>query len=158
MDEKYEPDIIQPTLEELSKEIHSTERKLKELRDQYLSRTGVLPPRTMQDKDWRWTIYMTLGIAYITFITYFLGIKQSGRGEGFWIPDFLYNAEVQFYGVLSFFIIFALHGGYSARISSYAASSHNQCTSGTSPNTEQLTHPLATSIVFTSHFFLFPWS
>jgi hypothetical protein len=77
------------TLDELSKEIQNTELKLKNLRDEYISRSGVLPPRSFGDKNWRWTIYMTLGIAYITFITYFLGIKQSGRGEGFWIPDFL---------------------------------------------------------------------
>ena len=108
MVEKFKPESNTPSLEELSKEIRDTELKLKKLREEYLSRAGVLPPRTFQDKDWRWTIYMTLGIAYITFITYFMGIKQSGRGEGFWIPDFLYNAEVQFYGVLTFFVIFAI--------------------------------------------------
>ncbi len=116
-----EPEADQLSLEELSKEIHTAELKLEQLQQEYLSRTGVLPPRTIQDKEWQWTIYMTLGIAYITFITYFLGIKQSGRGEGFWIPDFLYNAEIQFYGVLTMFVIFAVVTVQNRRLRGYQA-------------------------------------
>jgi hypothetical protein len=99
---------IVPTLEELSEEIRKTENKLSQLRDKYLSRSGVLPPRTFRDSGWRWTIFMTLGIAYITFVVYYLGIKEAGRGEGFGIPDFLYNVEVQYYGILTFYMIFGM--------------------------------------------------
>ncbi len=121
MVEKLKSESDTSSLEELSVEIRETELKLKKLRSEYLSRMGVLPPLNIKDKSWQWTIYMTFGIAYITFITYFLGIKQSGRGEGFWIPDFLYNAEVQFYGVLSFFIIFVIVNIQDRRLRGYQA-------------------------------------
>jgi positive regulator of sigma E activity len=119
MVEKQKLEADQPTLQELSKEIHNAELKLNQLREEYLSRTGVLPSRTFRDIDWRWTIFMTLGIAYITFIVYYLAIKEAGRGEGFGIPDFLYNVEIQYYGVLTFFIIFGIVNIQTHRLRGY---------------------------------------
>lgn len=119
MVENQTRELIEQTLEELSEEIRDKELKLAQLREKYISRSGVLPPRTFRDPGWRWTIYMTLGIAYITFIVYYLGIKEAGRGEGFGIPDFLYNVEVQYYGILTFYMIFGMVNIQNHRLKGY---------------------------------------
>ena len=100
-------------------EIRSIEDKLASLRKVYLARTGELPPRRQRDSDWRWTVFLSLGIAYITFIVYYFGVRQSGIGEGFAIPEFFYDIEVQYFAIFTFFSLVLILNVQQDRIRGY---------------------------------------
>jgi len=70
------------TILELERQIKAIERSLDTLREEYLKRTGQLPPRDIRDFSWKWTIFMVLGFAFISCIVYLLGIAKVGEGLG----------------------------------------------------------------------------
>ena len=94
--------------QEITEKITIFEQYLTELRQEYLSRTGELPASHSKKRNWKWTIFMTIGFAYISCVVYYFGVRKTGQGEDFGIPEFLYAADVQYFAVLTFFIIFAI--------------------------------------------------
>ena len=68
-------DVRELSIEELEKEITLQESNLEGLRDEYLKKTGHLPPRDVKDEGYKWTIFMALGFAFISMIVFLLGIR-----------------------------------------------------------------------------------
>jgi hypothetical protein len=108
-----------PSISQLAAEIEQKEHELISLREQFIERTGYLPSRRFEHKHWRWTIFMALGFAYISCMVYLLGIRKSGFDEGFYIPEFFFQTDFAYFGILTFYFLFALLMGQMDRISGF---------------------------------------
>ena len=91
--------------EQLELEIQNSEKRLQELRTQYMKKTGHLPARSLNDTTWRWTIFMTLGFAFITSMVYLIGIRHSGRDLSTGIPSFFFQTDFAYFAILTFYMI-----------------------------------------------------
>lgn len=108
-------------LEQLENEIVTCEIRLKELRNDYLNKTGHFPARSLKESSWRWTIFMTLGFAFITSIVFLLGIRHSGSDVETGIPDFFFQTDFAYFAILTFYLILCVLVVQSDRISGYQA-------------------------------------
>lgn len=107
------------TILELEKQIKAVERSLDTLREEYLKRTGQLPPRDIRDFSWKWTIFMVLGFAFISCIVYLLGIAKVGKDEATGIPAFFFHTDISYFGILTFYIIIMALVAQSNKINGY---------------------------------------
>lgn len=107
------------TILELEEQIKAIERSLETLREEYLERTGQLPPRDIRDFSWKWTIFMVLGFAFISCIVYLLGIAKVGKGLDTGIPAYFFHTDISYFGILTFYIIIMVLVTQSNKINGY---------------------------------------
>ena len=107
------------SIEELENEIKLQENNLENLRNEYLKKTGHLPPRDVKDVSWKWTIFMALGFAFISMIVFLLGIRDAGQDLETGIPDLFYSTDIAYFAILTFYFIIALLVVQSNKISGY---------------------------------------
>ena len=105
--------------EEIENQIKELETDLDKLRKNYMKITGQLPAREIRDFNWKWTIFITLGFAFISSIVYLLGIKKSGSPESTGIPAFFFNTEISYFSILTLYVIIAVLIVQSNKISGY---------------------------------------
>jgi hypothetical protein len=107
------------TKQEIENQIKELEANLKDLRATYMKMTGQFPARDIRDFSWKWTIFITLGFAFISSIVYLLGIKKSGSFETTGIPAFFFNTEISYFSILTLYVIVAILIVQSNKISGY---------------------------------------
>ncbi|MFX1378616.1 MAG: uL29 family ribosomal protein [Promethearchaeota archaeon] len=105
--------------DELEKQIKILERNLLELRKEYMKKTGQLPARNLGDFNWRWTIFMTLGFAFISSIVYLLGIAKIGISEETGIPSFFFHTDIAYFSILTLYVIVIVLVVQSNKINGY---------------------------------------
>ena len=108
-------------LDDLAKEIETSELRLETLRNAYAKRTGHPPARSLRDPRWRWTIFMVLGFAFISSMVYLLGIGHYGSNVPSGIPSFFYNTEIAYFAILTFYILIMALVVQNDKISGYQA-------------------------------------
>ncbi len=102
------------TFSALVEKISTTEKQLAELYDQYRAithnsyETSLPLQNTRGSSRWRWTIFMCLGYAFISCVTYLLGIAKSGRDLGLGIPEFFFEVDIAYYAILNFYVLFMI--------------------------------------------------
>ncbi|MFW9820177.1 MAG: hypothetical protein ACFFE5_11260 [Candidatus Thorarchaeota archaeon] len=104
---------------ELEKNIKILESNLEELRNEFLKRTGQLPARTLKDFNWKWTVFITLGFAFISCIVYLLGIAKVGISEDTGIPSFFFHTDIAFFSILTLYVIVMVLVVQSNKINGY---------------------------------------
>lgn len=96
----------------LVEKIWATEKQLSDLYEQYRAIThrsyeSHLPIKNERGSTrWKWTIFMCLGYAFISCVTYLLGIAKSGRNSGLGIPEFFFEVDIAYYAILNFYVLF----------------------------------------------------
>jgi len=105
--------------QEIEIQIKKLEADLDVLRSAYMRITGQLPAREIRDFSWKWTIFITLGFAFISSIVYLLGIKKSGSPETTGIPAFFFNTEISYFSILTLYVIIAILIIQSNKINGY---------------------------------------
>ena len=106
-------------LTNLEEEIWACEQRLESLRNDYMSKTGHMPRRSLNDSSWKWTIFMTLGFAFITMIVYLLGIRHTGSSSGLGIPEFFFETDISYFAILTFYLILAVLMVQSKKLRGY---------------------------------------
>ncbi|MFW9902549.1 MAG: hypothetical protein ACFFDY_14880 [Candidatus Thorarchaeota archaeon] len=111
--------IEESSINELEQQIKALENNLEELRAEYLNKTGQLPARNLSDFSWRWTIFITLGFAFISCIVFLLGISKRGISENTGIPSFFYHTDLAYFNILTLYAIIMVLIVQSNKISGY---------------------------------------
>jgi len=86
---------------QLEQDIRDQEARLQDLRNEYLKLTGHMPVK-LNDFEWKWSVFMGIGFAWITMIVYLLGIAKAGKGS-FGIPSFFFGLDIEYFGILTMF-------------------------------------------------------
>ena len=89
----------------LEAEITKEETHLQDLRNEYMKLTGHMPVKKINDFEWKWSIFMGIGFAYISLIFYLLGIAKDGKDAGFGIPAFFFGTDIMFYAILTMYTL-----------------------------------------------------
>jgi hypothetical protein len=92
----------------LESEIKALEDQLSTARSKYFKKTGQMPARTLKDFNWKWTIFMTLGFAFISCIVYLLGIRHTGNPEDTGIPAFFFSTDIAYFSILTLYVLIAV--------------------------------------------------
>jgi hypothetical protein len=90
-------------VKDLEADITTEENHLQDLRNEYMKLTGHMPVKKITDFEWKWSVFMGVGFAYITMIYYVLGVDQTGINGGFGIPPFFFGKEIELYAILSMY-------------------------------------------------------
>ncbi|MFX0099738.1 MAG: hypothetical protein ACFFCS_09155 [Candidatus Hodarchaeota archaeon] len=90
------------SLHNIEREIRECEQHLEQLRKEYMAKAGHMPLRKLSDSSWKWTIFMSLGYAFISMIVYLLGIGKAGSGTP-GIPSMFFNVEFSYFVILTFY-------------------------------------------------------
>jgi len=91
---------------QLEREICASEKRLDDLRNEYLSRTGHTPPRSLNDYSWKWTVFMALGFAFISSMVYLLGISKRGDAALYpSIPAFFFQTDYAYFAILTLYVL-----------------------------------------------------
>ncbi|MFX0144262.1 MAG: hypothetical protein ACFE9C_09305 [Candidatus Hodarchaeota archaeon] len=109
------------SINELETQIKILENNLKDLRNEYMKKTGQLPARRLRDFNWRWTIFITLGFAFISSIVYLLGIAKVGISENTGIPSFFFHTDIAYFSILTLYVIVMVLVVQSNKVSGYQA-------------------------------------
>ena len=107
------------SINELEIQIKTLENDLRELRNEYQKKTGQLPARDLRDFNWSWTIFITLGFAFISSIVYLLGIAKVGASENTGIPSFFFHTDIAYFSILTLYAIIMVLVVQSNKISGY---------------------------------------
>ena len=100
------PNASRLAVAQLEREIWSSEKRLEVLRNEYSKRTGHTPPRSLNDPSWKWTIFMTLGFAFISSMVYLLGISKRGDAALYpSIPAFFFETDIAYFAILTFYVL-----------------------------------------------------
>jgi hypothetical protein len=86
---------------QLEQDIRDQEAQLEKLRNDYMKLTGHMPVK-VNDFEWKWSVFMGIGFAWITMIVYLLGIRYVGTGT-FSIPSFFFNTEIAYFIILTIY-------------------------------------------------------
>ncbi len=111
--------IEESSINELEIEIKTLEKNLEGLRNEYLKKTGQLPARDLRDFSWRWTIFITMGFAFISSIVYLLGIAKVGISEDTGIPSFFFHTDIAYFSILTLYVIIMVLIVQSNKINGY---------------------------------------
>ncbi len=103
----------------LEQEIHQCEARLEQLRSTYRAETGHLPPSSLNDKSWRWTVFLSVGFAFISAMVYLLGISHRNESDSMGIPPVFYGTDYAYFAILTFYILFIAIAGFAHRISGH---------------------------------------
>ena len=57
-------------------------------------------------QQWKWTIYLCLGYAFISCMVYLLGIAKHGRNSDVGIPEFFFKVDIAYFAILNFYVLF----------------------------------------------------
>jgi hypothetical protein len=106
---------------ELEQQIHECETRLEQLRKLYRTETGHLPAPTsaLENRSWKWTIFLTLGFAFISAMVYLLGIAKRNASDSMGIPELFYGTDYAYFAILTFYVIFIAVAGFAQRISGH---------------------------------------
>nr|MDO8108797.1 hypothetical protein [Candidatus Sigynarchaeota archaeon] len=96
------------SLKKIEQEIAAHEQELTKLRAEYMARTGHMPIRKLTDFEWKWSVFMGLGFAFITMIVYLLGIAKYGKGSGTGIPSFFFSTDISYFAILTIYGLLAI--------------------------------------------------
>ena len=107
------------SISELENKIKMLESTLEELRTEFLKKTGQLPARTLKDFSWKWTVFITLGFAFISSIVYLLGIAKIGISEDTGIPSFFFHTDLAYFTILTLYVIIMVLVVQSNKINGY---------------------------------------
>ncbi len=120
-DKKQSPPLVENNQRamDLEQEIRQCEVRLEQLRNSYRLETGHLPARSLGDKSWRWTIFLTVGFAFISAMVYLLGISHRNETESMGIPQVFYGTDYAYFAILTFYICFIAVAGFAHRISGH---------------------------------------
>lgn len=111
--------IKESSIDELEIQIKTLENNLQDLRIEYMRKKGQLPARNLRDFNWRWTIFITLGFAFISSIVYLLGIAKVGISEETGIPSFFFHTDIAYFSILSLYVIIMVLVVQSNKINGY---------------------------------------
>ena len=114
-------EIKEMTIKELESKILSVEKDLESMRSQFLIKTGRLPTASYKDPSWRWTVFITLGFAFISSMVYLLGISKSGKNANTGIPAFFFETDMAYFAILSMYVVVMVLVVQSNKISGYQA-------------------------------------
>jgi len=98
MDEKNDESVQQ-----LEKEIDDNEKKLVELRIEYMKKTGHMPIK-LNDFEWKWAVFMGVGFAFISMIAYLLG-SGDGKNSGKGIPNFFFGGDIEYFVIMTMYAL-----------------------------------------------------
>ncbi len=104
---------------DLEQEIRQCEEHLEKLRKSYRAETGHLPSSSLIDKSWRWTVFLSLGFAFISAMVYLLGISHRNESDSMGIPRVFYGTDYAYFAILTFYILFIAVAGFAHRISGH---------------------------------------
>ncbi len=107
------------SIKELENQIKTLENNLQELRNEFIKKTGQLPSRNLRDFSWKWTIFVTLGFAFISSIVYLLGIAKVGISENTGIPSFFFHTDLAYFNILTLYVIIMVLIVQSNKINGY---------------------------------------
>ncbi len=99
-------------LNALVEKIIATETQLNDLYERYrvLTNENYETSRLMINERgtnrWRWTIFLCLGFAFISCVTYLLGIAKSGQDSNLGIPEFFFETDISYFAILTFYGLF----------------------------------------------------
>jgi hypothetical protein len=86
---------------QLEQNIRDQEAQLEKLRNDYMKLTGHMPVK-VNDFEWKWSVFMGVGFAWITMIVYLLGISHAGEGS-YGIPSFFFDTEIAYFIILTIY-------------------------------------------------------
>jgi hypothetical protein len=78
--------------------------------------TGHMPVR-LNDFEWKWTVFMGVGFAYISMIVYLLGIAHRGESSGFGIPSFFFGTDIAYFPILTMYAMLMLTMAQARKLS-----------------------------------------
>lgn len=108
-------------IEELELNIRTLENDLQKLRKQFLRKTGRFPATSYKDPSWRWTVFITLGFAFISSMVFLLGIRKSGSDANKGIPAFFFQTDMSYFAILTMYVVVMVLVVQSDKISGYQA-------------------------------------
>lgn len=94
-------------IESLENEIALAQTRLDELQEIYKQTTGNQYISPASKHQHNWTRLMMVGFAFISCFIYMFGVRGTGKGE-LPIPDFVFSIDVQYYLVLTFYVLIAI--------------------------------------------------
>jgi hypothetical protein len=101
---------------QLEQDIRDHEARLEKLRNDYMKLTGHMPVK-LNDFEWKWSVFMGIGFAYISMIVYLLGIAHAGEGSEYGIPSFFFGTDIAYFPILTMYALLMLMMAQARKLS-----------------------------------------